>query len=215
MSGPSPRSPKRRTALTALAVPDEGAKMALRGRRHEGAIVERFASRCELIRGGAQDDLLVARSSKVLHDHVDEVVHEVYRRLLAYPQTAVHFSSDATTGIEGKRLRSRVGERKAAFREWLLSVIDLPMDAKTAVYVASVGHAHVRPREAIGPQIKAGYLLVTMSWVQGLFIAILSDWCVDPVELGGHAAAWCRRLMMHLDLLLTVYGSTEGSAHWY
>ena len=84
-----------------------------------------------------------------------------------------------------------------------------------AVYVASVGHAHVRPREPIRPQIKAGYLLITMSWVQGLFIAILSDWCVDPVELGTHAAAWCRRLMMHLDLLLTVYGSTERSAHWY
>ena len=44
---------------------------------------------------------------------------------------------------------------------------------------------------------------------------ILSAAILDPAELGACIAAWNKRLMIHLDMLLAVYGSTEGSAHWY
>ena len=215
MQDPSPKLPKHARPPIVSEVPPEDAQRTRRGRHGRTAIVEIFKSRCDLIRAGDDDVYVIARSRDVLRGHVDGVVDEVYRRLLAFPQTAIHFSARTATGAAEAEGRSRIDNRKESFREWLLCVIDRPMDAETAVYVASVGHAHVRPRKPIGTPIKAGYLLITMSWVQGLLISILSDWCSDSVELGRHTAAWCRRLMMHLDLLLTVFGFAESTAHWY
>lgn len=51
--------------------------------------------------------------------------------------------------------------------------------------------------------------------MQRMFIAILARAIDEPDRLGRCAAAWCKHLIIHLDLLLAVYGATESSAHWY
>jgi hypothetical protein len=88
-------------------------------------------------------------------------------------------------------------------------------DARTSAYVASLGHTHARPDERSTVPIKASLLLITVSWVQSAFLTILSDECDDIAEFAEQAAAWNKRLLLHLDLLLAVYASTERSAHWY
>jgi hypothetical protein len=166
---------------------------------------------------GPEDEQAVVRSRGLLRRHVDQIVDEVYRRLLADPETAMHFSDGraALGNANGRVLRANVEMRREAFRGWLVRVVEDPMNESTSAYVASVGHGHVRQGEPNAGHIKAGFLLVTMSWVQSLFLAILADGCTDAMDFADQAAAWCRRLMLHLDLLLAVYSSTETGAHWY
>jgi protoglobin len=217
MPEPARRSRRPLASATVPAAQADEPVAAPRGRRRRSGLAEHFARTRELIGAGSDDDDVVAGSRTLLRRHVDDVVDEVYRRLLAHPETAVQFADgrgalgDANGGVTG----ANVEMRRETFRQWLLSVIDGPLDAQMSEYVATVGHAHARPREASSGHIKAGFLLITMSWVQGLFLSILAEGCSDTAELARQAGAWCRRLMLHLDLLLAVYGSTERSAHWY
>jgi hypothetical protein len=189
----------------------------LRGRRRSAHLDEHFAKTSQLIGVGPEDDQVVARSRGLLRRHVDDIVDEVYRRFLAHPETAVHFSDGhgALADANGDVLPDAVEMRREAFRAWLVTVIEDPLGSNTSEYVAAVGHAHVRQSEPNAGPIKAGFLLITISWVQSLFLSVLVGGCKDTADFAEQAAAWCRRLMLHLDLLLAVYGSTERSAHWY
>jgi hypothetical protein len=206
----SPRSGQRPAIPNASPAQPADTSTALRGRLRRARLDEHFALTGRLIGAGPEDDDLAAGSRDLLRHHVDDVVDEVYRRLLAHPETAVQFSD-----ANGRVIGAKVEMRRETFRHWLVAVIDGPLDSNMFEYVASVGHAHVRPRQPTRGHIKAGLLLITMSWVQSLFLAILADGCTGTAEFARQAAVWSRRLMLHLDLLLAVYGSTEGSAHWY
>ena len=126
------------------------------------------------------------------------MAEEIYRGLLAQPETAAQFC-DATGAID----RAQFVRQQEVFEEWLVAAVADPLDATTALYLASVGHAHVRRESPVG-RVKARYLLATMSRVQALLVAILANATSDPKELGACASAWSKQLMIHLDLLLSV-----------
>jgi hypothetical protein len=213
----SPRSRQRPAMPNASPAPSAEPNSTPRGRLRRAHLDGQFARTSQLIGAGPEDDDVVARSRGLLRRHVDHVVDEVYRRLLAYPETAIQFSDGrgALRDANGRVIRAKVEMRRETFRQWLLAVIDGPLDSSMSEYVASVGHAHARPREPTSKRIRASFLLITMSWVQSLFLGILAEGCTDTAELALQTAAWCRRLMLQLDLLLAVYSSTEGTAHWY
>jgi hypothetical protein len=189
-------------------VPEKQA--APRGRRRRG----HFGEQLEAVRAAVgytpDDDASVQASKELIAPHVDEIVAAVYRQMLAQPETAMHFA-----GSNGVIDPQRVAMRRAAFSAWLRSVVGDPMDASTGEYLATIGHAQVRPRDAAEHRVKARHLVRTVSQVQTMFIAILASTIDEPDRLGRCAAAWCKRLIIHLDLLLAVYGATESSAHWY
>jgi Protoglobin len=186
-----------------------GAESALRGRRRRSPFNERLEATTGLVGFTQEDQAWIDESRAPLSAHVSDVAHDVYRGLLAEPETAVHFAN-ARSAID----REQVAMRQETFEDWLRSVIDDPLDDETTAYLAAVGHAHVR-REHAESRIKARYLVSTISRVQTLFTTILVHSYSDPEKLARCAAAWSKRLMIHLDLLLAVYGSTESTAHWY
>lgn len=180
-----------------------------RGRRRRINFGERIEATRELVGYTSADAARIEASRALLADQTPAVAEEIYKALLSRPETAVQFM-DATGAID----TTEVVMRRTAFAEWLRSLIGDPLDARTADYLASVGHTHAR-RESAATRIKARYLVSTMASVQAAFTRILSAAILDPAELGACIAAWNKRLMIHLDMLLAVYGSTEGSAHWY
>ena len=170
---------------------------------------ERIAVTQELIDYTPEDEAQIDATSSLLQPHIRVVTERIYRELLSHPEASAPFRDDA-----GAIDCEHVSVRQHAFEEWLYAVVCDPLDAATADYVASVGLAYVR-HERPGARIKARYLLAIVSRVQVLFVAILADAIPDPKELAAATAAWCKQLMIHLDVLLAVYGSTESSAHWY
>lgn len=180
-----------------------------RGRRRRINFAGRIEATRELVGYTSEDAARIEASSALISGHTGQMAEEIYRGLLARPETAVQFI-DAAGAVD----TTEVLMRRTAFEKWLRSVIVDPLDVRTADYLASVGHAHAR-RESAATRIKARYLLSTIGSVQAAFTRILAAAISDPAELGACISAWNKRLMIHLDMLLAVYGSTEGSAHWY
>ena len=195
------------TSLPASALPAGNAP--LQGRRRRSHFDERLDATRQLVGLTPEDEACIDDSRSPIAAHIGDVADDVYRGLLAQPETAAHFA-DARGVIDG----GQIAMRRETFEEWLRSVVDNPLDAETAEYLASVGHAHVRP-EHTEHRIKARYLVSTISRVQALFTVILSGSYSEPEKLGRYVTAWNKRLMIHLDLLLAVYGATESTAHWY
>ncbi len=203
----------RRSAAAAggvehAAAPHE-AESGLRGRRRRANFGERIEATCTLVGYTAEDAANIDASRAWIAAQIGAVTDEIYQEFLAQPETAAHFR-DASGGID----RGSLAMRRAAFEGWLRSVTGDPLDVETAEYLASVGHAHAR-RERGATRIKARYLVSTIGSVQAAFTRILAAAVDDPSELAGYVAAWNKRLMIHLDMLLAVYGATESSAHWY
>ena len=181
-----------------------------RGRRHRQRFPEHLESTCHLVGYGEEDEALVQRTRGFIRPHVDEIAGGISRELRSHPETADYFAKAAPSS-EGEQ----VGLSMETFKEWLASAVDDELDATTADYLASFGHAQVRPRNESGKAMKARFFVLSMSRVQCSLIAILSANIADPAELGACAAAWSKRLWIHLDLLFAVYSATEGSPHWY
>ena len=190
------------------AAPHDG-KGGPRGRRRRINFGERIEATRELVGYTSADAARIESSRALLTDQTAAVAEEIYKGLLSRPETAVQFMD-----VHGAIDTTEVVMRRTAFAEWLRSVIVDPLDARTADYLASVGHTFAR-RESVAARIKARYLVSTIGNVQAAFTRILSMAISDPAELGACVAAWNKRLMIHLDILLAVYGSTEASAHWY
>jgi hypothetical protein len=175
--------------------------------RQFGARLEATAESVGITR---DDEDRIEASRSLIAARIDDVADEVYGHLRARPELVVQFADD-----RGSVDHDRLGAHRDDFREWLLCVINDPLDADTGEYIANVGHAHVRPRIQPENPLKARYLVDTIARVQALFIAILARSYSDPSELAKCASAWSRRLMVHLDLLLAVYSATQGNARWY
>jgi hypothetical protein len=189
-----------------LTQPEESRRGRRRGRPH---FDERIAATRELIEYTPEDEARIEATSHLLQPHIGAVTGQIYRELLSHPETSAPFR-DAAGALD----LEYVAVRQQAFEEWLYAVVADPLDAATAEYLGAVGLGYVR-RERPDTRAKARYLLATASRVQVLFVAILAEALLDPRELAASSAAWCKQLMVHLDVLLAVYGSTEGSAHWY
>jgi hypothetical protein len=184
-------------------------KSVLRGRRRRSQFGERLNTTSAIVGLTPEDEAWIAKSQANIAPHIPQVVEDVYHALLSRPETAAYFTS-----VQGTIDRAQVAMRRESFEEWLHAVVEDPLDEETAAFLASVGRAHVRAG-GTGDRIKARYLLATISRVQSSFLAILANSIADPAALGACSAAWCKRLFVHLDLLLAVYGSTESTAHWY
>lgn len=189
---------------------DSGAGEAPRGRRRRSHFGEHIEAACALFGYTYDDEARVTATAPIVLAQVDAISDAVYRHLLGQRVTAAHFS-DAAGAID----RDRVAARLATFRDWLRTMVEDPLDADTGEVLASIGLTHVRPRDGADQRVKARYMTSTISVVQTMVIAALAGSVADPVELGAAASAWSRRLLIHLDLLLAVYGSAEGTAHWY
>lgn len=185
------------------------AESAPRGRRRRSHFDERLDTTSAIVGLTPEDDACIAESRATIASQIPQVADDVYRALLSRPETAAYF-----TNAQGVVDSAQVTMRREAFEDWLHAVVEDPLDEETAAFLASVGRAHARGEET-GGRVKARYLLGTISRVQSSFLTILADTIADPKTLGACSAAWCKRLSIHLDLLLAVYGSTESSAHWY
>ena len=180
-------------------------------RRHRPPhFAERMESMRSLLRYAPADESWVLRTSVILRPHVRRIAEDVFGQLLASQETARYFS-----GAQGVVDADQVAMQVAALTQWLGSVIDSPLDGETAEFVASVGHAHVRPRTPGNGPIKGRYLLAATSAIQSSVIKIMGDAIADPRDAAASADAWCKRLMIHLDLLFAVYASTQASGRWY
>ena len=184
-------------------------KSVLRGRQRRSHFGKRLDTTSAIVGMTPDDQAWIAKSQAHITPHIAEVAEDVYRALLSRHETAAYFTNE-----RGAIDRAQVAMRREAFEEWLHAVVEDPLDEETAEFLASVGRAHARP-EGAGDRIKARYLLGTISRVQSSFLAILSSKIAEPAALAACSAAWCKRLLIHLDLLLAVYGATESTAHWY
>ena len=170
----------------------------------------RLEATCASVGITAEDDVYIQTSRPLVAAHVDDVADEIYRHLRTRPELAAQFSDH-----RGAVDRGRLAAHRVEVREWLVSVVNDPLDAETGEYLAHLGHAHVRPRNDPELQMKARYLVETVARVQVLFLDVLARAYADPEELAKCVAAWSRRLMVHLDILLAVYSATQGTPHWY
>jgi len=184
-------------------------KTVLRGRQRRSQFSKRLDTTSALIGLTPDDEAWIAKSQADIASHIPQVAEDVYRALLSHPETTAYF-----TNTRGAIDRAHVAMRREAFEDWLHAVVEDPLDEETGDFLASVGRAHARP-EGGGDRIKARYLLGTISRVQSSFLAILASAIADPAALAACSTAWCKRLLIHLDLLLAVYGATESTAHWY
>ena len=184
-------------------------KSALRGRQRRSQFSKRLDTTSAVVGLTPEDQAWIAKSQAHITPHIPEVAEDVYRALLSRPETAAHFAN-----AQGAIDHAQVAMRREAFEDWLHAVVEDPLDEQTAEFLASVGRAHAR-LEGAGDRIKARYLLGTISRVQSSFLAILASSIAEPAALAACSAAWCKRLLIHLDLLLAVYNSTESTPHWY
>ena len=170
----------------------------------------RLEATCASVGVTAEDDVYIQSSRDFVAGHVDAIADEIYRHLRARPELSTQFTDHG-----GRIDQDRLAAHRDDVREWLACVVNDPLDADTGEYLAHLGHAHVRPRHDSELQLKARYLVDTVARVQVLFLDILSRGYSAPEEFARCAAAWTRRLMVHLDLLLAVYSATQGTPHWY
>jgi len=130
----------------------------------------------------------------------------VYGHLRTRPEFVAQF-----TDQRGQLDHDRLAAHRDAFTEWLFCIMDDPLDAETGEYLATIGHAFARS----DGQLKARYLVETVARVQTLFQQTFAREYADRETLAACSAAWSRRLMVHLDVLLAVYSATQGTPHWY
>jgi Protoglobin len=160
---------------------------------------------------GSSDDEWVLASREAIAPHIPTIVAEIFHDLLLNAEMARQFE-----GPDGSISSDIVVARRQAFENWLYAAIDDPLDGITADYVASIAHAQVRPRGGGGERIKGRHVVAMVMRAQVLVLAILGElYFPNPQEFKQVAAAWSKRFSVHMDLLLTVYGATESSAHWY
>jgi Protoglobin len=179
-------------------------------RGHRAQFVEHVDAAARLVGWTPEDEACLEATRSLIHRQIEKITEDVYRQLLAHPEMATQFA-DATGTIPPERVRSQ----RDAFKQWFFTVVDGPLDELTVGYLASVGHEHVRPRGEHDTRLKARYALITTAQLQSQFLSVLGQHISDGKELARCAAAWCKRLMIHLDLLLAIHSSTERSAHWY
>lgn len=201
---PAPPTPSP-SALRPLPVPAAAPPV---GRRRSVRLDVRLAAAVDLVGFAAEDEASIEASRHVIAGHIDEVADEAERFLPVHPESASRL-------VRGRSDRAQVSQPRASFREWLHCVVNGPLDADTAGYLASFGLAHVRPDGPSESRVKARYLAACVARVQALFAGLLARSSSDPAELAARVAAWSKRLMVHLDLLLAVYSAAESSPHWY
>lgn len=170
----------------------------------------RLEAACASVGVTAEDDVYIQMSRPLIAVHVEAMADEMYRHLRGRPELAAQFA-DRRGDVDQERLAAHRND----VLDWLLCVVEDPLDAETGEYLAHLGHAHVRPRYEPELQMKARHLVEMVTRVQVRFIEILARGYGDPEQYSRCAAAWSRRLMVHLDVLLAVYSATQGTPHWY
>lgn len=205
---PAPRMPSP-SALRPLPAPAT-VPIAARGRRRSVRLDIRLTAAVDLMGFTHEDEELIEASRHVIVANIDEVADEVERFLPIQPE-----SPSRVGGGRTRPDRGQVAQQRASFREWLHCVVHGRLDADTAGHVASFGLAYVRPDGPSESRLKARYLAACVARVQALFAGLLARSSSDPAELSARVAAWSKRLMIHLDLLLAVYSAAESSPHWF
>jgi Protoglobin len=173
----------------------------------------------------------VARRSKRRTRFATEL--EVSRRLLDFGDTDAMYLrwtedlfdphiDDILAGVGGKLdgPSSDMGEDQSAaprpaWKRWLQTLVHAPLNAKTAEQTAAFAHELVRPRDGQRKAINARYIVLAMSVIQSRFVALLGESVHDPRELVGCTIAWSKCFMIHANIVLSVYSSTEASRDWY
>lgn len=190
--------------------PVDESKAFLGGRRRGHGFVQRLASTRAFLRYTEEDEALVNASRDIVMANADAIVGEVYVYLLSHRETAVHF-----TQADGRTDRGAVDARHGSLKKWLAMAIEAPLDERLSSYLAEVGRSHTGRDRGAGARVKGRYMLATMSFLQAELIMVLEGAIVDRPALVATIAAWSKLLMIHLDLFLAVYASSEGTAHWY
>ncbi len=180
---------------------------APRGRRRRTHFGEHLEATREIVGWTAADEAQIDASRHLIAARLDGIEEELRHELLSFPEMAAQFrSADGT--IDGELLSAR----SSAIHEWLRCIVDDPLEASTAGYLASIALTLVRLRGR-GSRMKARHTVRTLSRLQSMFIEALANG--EGVSDGRYASAWCKRLIIHVDLFLAVYGATESGPHWY
>jgi hypothetical protein len=181
-----------------------------RGRRRRGHFADQLEAARQSVGFDDNDARIVRDTQHLIDPHVDVIAQEVYAQLLCQREAASYFVDDNDV-LNGDRLAAH----RAVFREWLGCLVHDAPDASTAQHLASIGQAYVRPRDPIERRVKARHLVRGISHVQTSIIGILTSCIAEPQMLSEYISAWCKLLTIHVDVLLAVYASAAGSAHWY
>jgi hypothetical protein len=192
---------------------DTGGAARPKGRRARQQFAARLAATCALIGYTEEDGARVRATGEVIRAHAGAVADVVYEQLLSRPETAVHFVRDGSRG--GRGGRAYVAERSDALQAWLRLAVEAPLDEELAAHLAGIGRSHTARGGDPGVRVKGRFLLAAMSVVQAALADVLAREAESPREAARTIAAWNKLLMVHLDLLLAVYGAAEGNPHWY
>ena len=160
------------------------------------------------------DDFQVALTADLIAPHIDAIADAVHEMLMRDAGTASYFSAARDDGTaHGSAHRDLV-------RDWLRCLIDDPLDADAATAIARIAHEHIRPRDDDARPVPARYMAAVLARIADDITGILvrsdgTDGSDGIGDLAAAASAWSKRCALQLDLMLAVYSSTQGSAHWY
>lgn len=157
----------------------------------------------------AEDDFQVAMTADLIAPHLDAIADTVHELLTRDAGSASYFSDAHADGD------TRGAAHGALVREWLRCLIDDPLDAGAAAAIARTAHEHIRPRDDDARPVPARYMAAVLARVaDGITATLVANGDV-VADLAAAVSAWSKRCALHLDLMLAVYSSTQGSPHWY
>jgi hypothetical protein len=149
-----------------------------------------------------EDERRINETRGAVRRHLHDLVAQVMQSM---------FSEAAT--ISGGRMPQTAAKRFV--RAWLTAVVTGVPDRLTGEPFTSLAHDQVRPAGESPIRIKGGALVIATGVVQAAIIGLLAD-LIDDAELRAETtAAWCKLLLVQLDIVLKVHGATESSPRWY
>ena len=193
-----------------IADRDAASQSPLRERRRRPNFSGHLATGRELIRFDAADAVRIAETAALIRRRMEAIVEGAVTHFLSRPEIAGTMTS-ASGAIDHEAL----GRQRSAFRRWLISVVDAPLDAALAEELAAIAHDYVRPRDPAVGRVRARGVVAMVSFAMTAIIEALTAHMADAASLGPAIAAWTKLLAVHLDIFLAVFSSTERSPHWY
>jgi hypothetical protein len=158
----------------------------------------------------ADDDFQIALTGDLIAPHIGAIADEVHAMLTRDSGSASYFRDAHEDHGD-----ARGAAHRDLVREWLRCLVDDPLDADAASAIARIAHEHIRPRDNDARPIPARYMAAVLARVADDITAILVHSDEGVADLAAAVSAWSKRCALHLDLMLAVYSSTQGSPHWY
>jgi hypothetical protein len=157
----------------------------------------------------AEDDEIAVETAQLLAPKAEEIADEVFNRMLAH----LNRDHQLVDGVGSSG--DDASTRRRDFRDWVDAMIREPAAPATSERSAGIALSYARPPGALSSPIPARYLLSAIGHLQASMLSRLAASYDDVQQLARVGSVWNRRLLMHGDVLLAVYGASAGKPHWY